>query len=96
MSANFRVENFFAGQLLTEKPASTKTLQMSVYGVEGEISGNRRKDTITTTIVAEDGTINRQTQVVPVRLDLSELEGLDTASLVTKMGNIHLGKETLK
>jgi hypothetical protein len=96
MSANFRFEHFAPGQPLTEKPAGTKTFQMSAYGVEGEISGNRRNDTITTTIVAEDGTMNRQTQVVPVRLDLSELEGLDATALFTKIGNIHSGKETLK
>lgn len=96
MAANFRVEHFALGQPLTEKPIDTKTLQISVYGLEGEVSGNRRKDTITTTIVADDGTVHRQTQVVPVRLDLSEFENLDTASLVAKMGNIHFGKGNLK
>jgi hypothetical protein len=95
ISSNFRIEKFASGQPLTEKPASTKTFQLSVYGVEGEVSGNRRRDTVTTTIVADDGTVKRQTQVVPVRLDVSEFEGLDTAALIAKMGNIHLGKEAL-
>ena len=68
---------------------------MSIYGIEGEVSGNRRKDTVTTTIVGTDGEITRKTQIVPVRLDLSEFAGLDTAALAAKMGNIHLGNETL-
>ncbi len=95
MSANFRVEKFALGQSLNETAASVETLQMSIYGIEGEVSGNRRKDTVTTTIVGTDGEITRKTQIVPVRLDLSEFDGLDTAALAAKMGNIHLGNQTL-
>jgi hypothetical protein len=95
IASTFRVEHFASGQPLTGKPASTKTLQVSVYGVEGEVIGNRRRDTITTTIMGDDGNTKRETQVVPVRLDLSEFDGLDTAALVSRMRNVHLGNDTL-
>jgi hypothetical protein len=94
-TSNFRVEEFAPGLSLQQQPSNTRTFQMTAYGVKGDVIGDRRHDTVTTTMVAEDGTVQRQTQVVRVRLDLSEFAGLDTAALVTKMGNIHLGKEQL-
>ncbi|MEO6805975.1 MAG: hypothetical protein ABI286_03035 [Edaphobacter sp.] len=95
MNSNFRVENFAPGQSLQQQPSRTRTFQLTAYGVKGEVIGNRRHDTITTTMVTDDGTIQRQTQVVPVRLDLSEFASLNTEGLITKMGNIHLGKDQL-
>lgn len=94
-TSNFRIEEFSAGQTLQQQPSNTRTFQLTASGIKGEVIGDRRHDTVTTTMVAEDGTVQRQTQVVAVRLDLSEFAGLDTAALVTKMANIHLGKDQL-
>lgn len=89
---NHRIEQFAPGQSLKGPATSTKTFQVNVYGVKGYVTGDRRNDTITTTIIGPDGTVHRQTQVIPVRLDMSEFTGLSTAELITKVGNAHFSK----
>ncbi len=90
---NHRIEQFAAGQSLKGPATSTKAFQINVYGVKGYEMGDRRNDTITTTIIGPDGSVHRQTQVVPVRLDMSEFTGLSTAELITKVGNAHFAKQ---
>jgi hypothetical protein len=85
------VQTFARGVKPGGEPTSTTQQNMTAFGEKGEVEGALRHDTVTITTVHGDGSSSRETRIVPVRLDLSEYQGLDLAAVAAKIGSHYVG-----
>jgi 2-phospho-L-lactate transferase/gluconeogenesis factor (CofD/UPF0052 family) len=86
--SNLKIHTWAAGADLNGEPQSTTGHVINLYAVKGEVTGSVRHDRITMTMVQPDGQTMRQTLTVPVRLDLAELNDLDLAGTIARMGEL--------
>ena len=89
MHIDLTVQLFAPGASTTGTPDSTRTTNVSLSGIKGEVEGDIRRDHMTITIINPDGTSTRTSQEVPVRLDVSKYDDLTPEQLMRVMSEAH-------
>ncbi len=89
MHADIVVQSFAPGNPPTGTPDASRTMNLSISGIKGEVEGNIRKDLMTITFLHEDGTSTRTSQEVPVRLDVSQYDDLTPDQSMRLMFEAH-------
>ena len=89
MHADIVVLNFAPGSPQTGTPNSSRSMNLSLSGIKGEVEGNIRRDHVTITFMHEDGTSTRTSQEVPVQLDVSQYDDLTPDQSMRLMFEAH-------
>ncbi len=87
MKTEIVIHTYLPGTEQTSTPDSTKQRTITAHGIKGDVAGPVRNDYVTLTTVDESGSVHRQSLEVPVRLDLSEFERMDTETMIARIGS---------
>lgn len=89
MHIDLTIQLFAPGRSTTGTPDSSRTTNLTLSGIKGEVEGNIRRDHMTITFVNPDGTSTRMSQEVPVRMDVSQYDDLTPDQLMRVMFDAH-------
>lgn len=93
MTTDIKINTYKLEDGVTGIPISSNEQHATVFATKGEPIGSIREDRMIVTSIHNDGTTTRQVLTVPVRLDTSEFDDMNAATLIGKLGAMHLSGE---